>query len=255
MTSQPPASDSPFDPGPYIRRPQVDVATAVGLAWHLLVRLPPDAPPEVRRRAQSLRRAAAELQRAWTDAQGRPEDRRPADIAVDNAWAAMEGRLENYTRLPADEFPRAVRAQELLALLFPTGLQFLRLPFEAEWAESQKRLGLIDGHGLDGELGELCGPEFLRHLRAAHDTYGRVLGLGSSTQVTDAPGLLEPLRQLQSAIAAYALQVVATYLEDDANPATAPAVEALLGPLRVVNGRGQGPALEPGTPTMPLPEV
>jgi hypothetical protein len=256
-----------FDPTPYVRRPIADVATAVGLTARLLRLVPSGAGAEVKRRARDLRGATVGLQKAWAQViETRPEDRRPADLEVDHAWGGIHGRLESYGNLPSAAFPRAARAGELLDLLFPDGMTFLQLPYEAEWAESDKRLRLIDDRHLEPELIELCGADFVAYLKSAHKQYGRVLGTTAARLPAEtAPTMVEPLRRVTQAISRYALQVAATV--DETRPETVRAARTALSPLdehrarSAASGSGQAAGtdgdVQPGAPTpvTPLPEV
>jgi hypothetical protein len=256
-----------FDPTPYVRRPIADVATAVGLTARLLRLVPSGAGAEVKRRARELRSATSALQKAWAQViEARPEDRRPADLEVDHAWGGVHARLEAYGNLPAAAFPRAARAGEILELLFPDGMTFLQLPYEAEWAESEKRLRRIAERRLEPELVELCGQDFVAYLKSAHEQYGRILGTTAPRLPAEtAPTMAEPLRRVTQAISRYALQVAATV--DETRPETVRAARAALSPLDEHRARSAasaaGPAAsdpaggEPGAPSpvTPLPDV
>ena len=69
-------------------------------------------------------------------------DRRQFDLRIDTAWGGLLDRLQAYARLPADKYPAAARAQELVDTLSPDGREWLTIVYEAEWAESNKRLDL-----------------------------------------------------------------------------------------------------------------
>jgi hypothetical protein len=43
-------------------------------------------------------------------------DRRPADIALDRAWAGCHARIKAYASFPVDRFPKCQRAGKLIAL-------------------------------------------------------------------------------------------------------------------------------------------
>lgn len=135
--------------------------------------------PALLEAAQWLRGATVDLQSAWAAnvAKGPAGARRPADMAVDNAWAALEGRLASFARLPLEQYPKAKRAAELLDLLFHDGLTFLQLAYAEEWAESEQRLKMIDAQKLEADIDALAGPEFLAEVRRTHALYGKALGI------------------------------------------------------------------------------
>lgn len=219
-----------FDVTAYVRPPVLKVAGAVGLATALLHAIPRDAPPPVRAAAKKLRARAAALQEAWRGAErvSRAEDPRPADQAIDNAWGALYARLEAYASLDRERVPRAARAAELLTALFPDGLSFLKLPYAEEWSESKKRLDRVASDALDKDLDALAGKEFLEEVRAAHERYGKAIGITAPRAAVDAPAsLVEPLREVSRAIAAYAVQVVAAAQQSDDEATTSGLLRAL----------------------------
>jgi hypothetical protein len=247
-----------FDPTPYVRPPVVDVPAAVGLSVALIKAMPTPCTDEVRKSARRLRASTLALQQAWAkgDDKAPSLDKRPADVALDNAWSALFGRLESYARLPAEQAPRAERAAELVATLFSGGLSFLTLPYASEWAESEKRLTKIDQQKLGPALDELAGPDFLTVLRDAHAAYGEALGMTKALAAGSAPvSLAEPLREVTRAIASYTLKLCAM-ADDDASIA---AVRQALRPLDEYRAstarRPAKPQDEPSTPDTPLPDL
>ena len=108
---------------------------------------------------------------------GRSEDRRPYDQALDGAWGCAYDRLDALGRLPAERYPSAQEAARLRQAIFPDGLSFLKLPYEAEWAESQRRLELIASKGWEADLQRLIGAEFVTEVKRCHKDYGEVLGI------------------------------------------------------------------------------
>jgi hypothetical protein len=204
-----------FDPAPYMRPPRLDVRQAVSLSIALLSALPKNAGPSTKKAARRLRSAAQDLQTAWSHRQRaaspRPTEKVKADRRIDGAWGALKARLEAYGWLPADFYPRAPRAEELVASVFPTGLDFLTLPMNEEWFESNERLKRIKNENLDAEIDALAGPEFLVEVRAAHEQYGAVLGITQAQSLPpDSTVLLGPLRAVVAAMGDYLLQIIAS---------------------------------------------
>jgi hypothetical protein len=151
--------------------------------------------------------------------------------------------------------------------LFPEGLTFLQLAYNAEWAESQQRIARIDKDNLAGEIEELAGPEFLAEVRKAHDNYGRVLGITKAAKGNEPSNLIDPLRAVGKAIVQYALKLAGMAGDSEKSLQM---VRAALRPIddhRAASSarRGAGTGQEegeaapeaapPATPATPVPEV
>lgn len=225
-----------FDPTPYLRPPRLDVRQGVALAIALLSALPKDATDGMKRTARAVRKATLAMNKAWDQkrrAAGapRPASKARADHRVDTAWAALKMRLDACALLPVEAHPKAERAAEISRLLFPEGLEFLKLSMDLEWAESNALLGRIaEDDALGKDLVAITGPEFLAEVRAAHEAYGEVLGITKAHETpADVAALREPLRELVSAIGDYLLQVVASV--DRERPETVQSARAALAPI------------------------
>jgi hypothetical protein len=206
-----------FNPDVYTSVPTRTPRATLGLARALLSAAPAAPDPALGKRIAKIRKAAKHLQVAWIEASRPPQptqDVRVLDVALDRRWASVRSRLQGCIQLEDDD--HAPRAAKLDALLFPTGLDFLRLPFAEQWAESHRRLILIKADGLRAELSELIGAPYLPALDKAHAAYGSALGITDKKPAApDAARVLEPLRVLQAAIASYARAVVGAVDEDD----------------------------------------
>ncbi|MBI3184927.1 MAG: hypothetical protein HYZ28_22535 [Myxococcales bacterium] len=77
-----------------------------------------------------MRKAVVALQQNWAARDAKKEDPRPIDNRLDVGWGAFHDRLAAYSKLPVDQYPKAKRAQELVALLFPEGLTERQKPTE-----------------------------------------------------------------------------------------------------------------------------
>lgn len=256
-----------LDPTRYLRPPVVDVPGGVALGIALVTAAGKQLPAAPKRALKQLRQTVIALQKDWsTQRQAElitEEDRRPADQRLDRVWAAVGVRLESLAALPST-LAQSKQAAQLYARLFPTGLDFLKLPFEREWAESEQRLGQIADEEVQGLLTSLVGDFVLAELRDAHANYGRVLGITTARgETTVGPNLLEPLRTVQQAIVGYALQVVAAA---HADPELAGVARAALRPideLREAQARratsrapaDSGATTPTVTPTTPVPEA
>lgn len=255
-----------FDASPYVRPPVIDVGSGIALGIALLSALPKSAPDDVKKAARKLRKSVVTLQGAWEKAGGPagPRDKRPADQATDNAWACLHGRLSDYAALPAAQWPKAARAQDLIDQLFPDGLTFLQLPYATEWAESEKRLARIEANKLANDIDALAGSEFLAEVRRAHAHYGLVLGITKAAKGDGPENLADPLRALGKSIVQYALKLVGLASDSEESLRM---VRAALRPIdehraatakRSAGGDKEGASPEappPATPETPVPEV
>jgi hypothetical protein len=260
-------SSEPLDPTLYVRQPVVDLRGAVALSVALLSAVPPQSPPNVKDSALRLRTCVLALQSAWAESE-RVEKaplKRPVDLAADTSWKALDGRLASYARLPAERYPKALRAQVLRDTLFPAGLSFLRLDYKLQWAEAEKILQRIEQETLAPEIDDLAGPEFLSEVRLAHTAYGAVLGITSPAPETLQVKLQDPLREVTRAIANYGLQVVAAANADPgwlvaARAALRPIDEARAAAARRTAARASKTPLPPepdqeGSPDTPVPPL
>jgi hypothetical protein len=222
-----------FDPSVYTRAPKLDVAGAVALSIQLLAAVPPEPTPAVKKAAKALRKKAIALQNAWKarDRMEKRADPRPVDVMADGAMGRLYGRIEDYAGLPADQYPLAARAQEILATLFPEGLAFLKSEYVVQWAETQKRLERIEEENLATDIDKVAGPEFLADVRRVHKVYGEAVGVTKARGTVDVPSLASPLREVSAAIAVHAVQLVAIVMDADADAPARRAARAALRPL------------------------
>lgn len=248
---------TPFDPDQYTTVPTRSAGATLGLSRALLSAAPSRSLASQALRLARLRESAERLQRSWVDA-GRPvvtEDPRKLDTVLDRRWSAVRGRLECCVLLGDDD--HGPRAEVLLDTLFPTGLDFLKLSYPEQWAQSERRLALIAADGLEDELEALCGEPYLPLLRDAHVAYGEGLGITKRKEVPVEARVLEPLNELKDAIASYARGVIGTMNERDAGSVAAAAqqLEPILRARRA-STPGEVTAEEPSEPVeAPLPAL
>lgn len=247
-----------FDPSLYATVPTRTPGASLSLARGLLSAAASEPEPPVAKRLAKVRKAAKRLQVAWVEA-GRSNatvsDVRPLDVALDRSWSCLRTRLDGAAQLGDDD--HAPRATVLLQTLFPTGLDFLKLPYAEEWAESERRLAMIKRDGLASELEALAGKPYLPAVKKAHTAYGAALGITDKKAATvDAVRVVEPLRALQAAIGSYARTVVGLVDEDD-TASVAAAQEQLEPLLRAKRPRASGATeAEAEEPVeAPLPEL
>lgn len=240
-----------FDPSLYLRPPVLDVPTGIALAQALLSAQPKGASPDLRKAGKTLDRLCTELKLGWDarETAARPTDRRRFDQALDGAWGRFHDRLLCYSALPVERNPAAAHAGKLYQTLFPDGLSFLKLSYEAEWSESQRRLDRINKEGWDRDLDRFCGSEFLAEVRHAHKEYGEILGITKPAPATPLDAnLRELLRQLSSAMSRYTLKILAGV--DDEDPASVQTARQALRPYddfraAITRRQGSGSSDEP----------
>lgn len=224
----------------YTHAPRLDIGSGVTLGLALLRLAMPasEAPPLLAKATDRLRTTTAALQKEWgtrheTLGSKRSATTKSADIRLDTVHRAISGALTSLGMLPESASPRVERARSLLKMLYPDGRKFLNSPYVVEYAESQKRLDLIDKNNLGPEIDALCGPEFLPELRAAHEEYGRAVLSTLAGETSVIPNELRPyMASLSDSIVNYAIQVVATVDPDD--PTTVERVRAMLRPMEVL---------------------
>lgn len=197
-----------FDPSVYHRPPVISTASGFTLGCALITAMPKKSPDMVRRTAEILRADTMALQASWIakDKEFKAEFRRKTDTWADNAWGALHGRIESYRRLPGAKYPLVGRAEEILALLFSEGLSFVLLPYDEQWAESEKRMKKIEMNALEKDIEAIAGSEFLENLREAHEAYGKLTGTTEPKAPVTKVTVGDPLRKVQVAIGRYARQ-------------------------------------------------
>lgn len=221
-----------IDYGRYLRFPVADVQGSLALGISMISAHDRSLPPVVRREARRLRQALVDLQQVWgavrSTQAGRIQDPRESDARVDRAWAAVFASIQGAAGLP-DDVPQSQAARQLLEAVFPTGLRFLLLPFEKQWSESEIRLDQLRTPDLGRALSEVVASYVVDELMAAHEEYGRVLGITDAKQLPPAKvGLMDVLRQFREALHGYVFQLLAA---GHADPKLQPAVRASLRPL------------------------
>jgi hypothetical protein len=230
------------DPNQYTSIPARTPAAMLSLFRALVAAAAEIPTPPIVNRLTKMHVKASTLQKAWIDA-NRPnsgEGLRIYDIAVDRRWAAVRTRLQPWVDAEDEEY--GPRAAELLALLFPTGLDFLNIAYAEQWAEGERRLMMIDQDQLETDLIELAGERFLQRLRQAQIAYGDALGITKKKDIDpDTARVLDSLRALRSEIAGYARLVLG--LVDDDDDTSIAAAELQLEPiLRYRKPRAEGEA-------------
>jgi hypothetical protein len=175
-----------------------------------------------------------------------------ADHELDVAWKALRTRLDGYALLPVSKFPKAARAAELIALLFPDGMGFLNFHYDEEWAITTTVLEMVLRQGLDKDIDDIAGPEFLVHIRYCHSAVGEALKKVADAESSPKVNRFELIQALSQAINDWALKVLATV--DPSQPATVDAARRALQPIldeRAQQANARKPKKPKTPPTTP----
>lgn len=177
-----------------------------------------------------------------------------ADRALDDAWSASRDWLGAVVKI-GGHLPRASEVRELHSFLFGSGLSFLNTKYDVQWAESETRIDALRSERNASLVRELGGQAIVDALFAAHEAYGRALGV---TRTPVDPGDVRvrgPLDDVLDRVREYVIAVVASVRHDQ--PETQARADRLLRPLvewdsrpRAGGRSGDEPA-EPGDPSEP----
>ncbi|HEU4409437.1 MAG TPA: hypothetical protein VFS43_29535 [Polyangiaceae bacterium] len=158
-----------------------------------------------------------------------------ADLWVDTAWGAFHSYLQGWARLPArrgEAAAKAERAKVLLEGVFPEGLRFLKLPYELEWAETEKRLDRLLDPDYAEHVAALGAEPFVETIREAFEAYGAALhGDERSAGPKAAAKVREPLDRFVAALRGYVLSVTAYGHAGGEGSGEQVLADALLAPL------------------------
>jgi len=242
-----------FDPALYTRMPRYDVAAGITLSRQIIASLPGRPPAPLKRCAERLGHETETLQRVWREreAEAANFDPRPIDTMADNAWRNFHDRLAAYAGLPTEFYPEAGRAAEIVSVLFPEGLSFLKLDYSSQWAESERRLQHIQAEKLEADVNKLAGAAFLAEVRRCHVLYGEAIGVSKPKERRTPIPLSEPLRTMTQSLIALCAQLVALYYEGDADQRAE--VRAALRPIDDFRAAALRRARGGNVPTPPAP--
>lgn len=162
---------------------------------------------------------------------------RNADRAVDHAWGCLRDWLGAFVRLGAPA-PRLAESTALYNDLFGQGLAFLNQRYQTQWTASESRLRTLAEPAQEGLVRELGGGPFLDHLRAAHEAYGRAVGVTAPTPLAIDGKVLPELDAVRARLREYAVAVLGTVRRG--SPGSAELAEALLRPLTSWKSRKPG---------------
>jgi hypothetical protein len=180
-----------------------------------------------------------------------------ADHALDIAWSAAHQWLTGWARSQAE--PYAGYANTVLEAIFPDGLSFVNASYAVEWTESHTRMTRLRELKLDVHFEKLGGRAFLERIVAAHEAYGKVLGITESKKMP--PAAADVRAVMDNALGALRQYVahVAT-LGNRNDPESFALAERLLSPLsswtsRRPSAKGEEPAPIPPDGGMKAPVV
>lgn len=148
------------------------------------------------------------------------------DYVADRAAKAVKLRLEAWPLVGDDEQGR--QAVELLAVLYPNGLQFTRAAFAVQNAEMHRMLTEMKTPEVAAALDELVGPKFIKAFKQAAKKYSTMVKAMGRTVRSDVDQRAVVIG-MQTAIVQHASRVLGE-LEDD-DPASVERVRGLLAPI------------------------
>lgn len=243
-----------FVPAPYVTAPLINVASGIALGNSLLQHTPASLGPAAQAATARLRDATQHMEEIWAKrAPPTVRDARPLDNSADVAWAAFIDRIAAYASLPQARHPKAEQAAGVLTRLELRDRGWLNARFNEQWAQAQRRLDRIESLGLRATVQTLAGEDFLTEVEQTHKAYGEALGITAQHPEVEANvDLVEPLRALGAAMAAYGLQLAAQYAGADAEGRRA--IVRALRPIdehRVRYARGGQPDAQAPTPPPP----
>lgn len=236
-------------PGAFIQLPMTDAQELLALCTAVLAAAEGlELEPKVERARGRLEGATGglrELLQLQHEARAKTpkrSDRRRVDRALDRVWSAFEAWLEAWGRLDDDE-ELAAKASELHGTVFHDGLGFVQKRMRVQWAESQKRLGILQSEEARQVIEAHGGGRFLRRLEALQGEYGEVLGLTRVPNPAPAPVRVgQAFDLLRNSLRDYVGKVAASVEVDDpaseslASKLLRPLLDGSLDPRRSTNG-------------------
>ncbi|MDQ3034348.1 MAG: hypothetical protein M3Y87_18210 [Myxococcota bacterium] len=133
-----------------------------------------------------------------------------------NAWAATHGGIEAVSRIPASASNKGARAAKLLAITFPDGLSFTRLPAAQAWAFGDRLVSRIVESGAKQQIDELVGTDHLQAAKKATVALGEIIGVGKTViDIPDPTAVQHLLAKFQRAVGRYSRVMLAKVDDED----------------------------------------
>lgn len=173
------------------------------------------------------------------------QSRKEADLRCDDIWRSTQAWLTGWSTVRS---PLAPLAAQLKATLFPDGLAFINLTFEAQWSEQQHRLDAIAKTDLEPAFAKLGGADFLAELKASHTAYGQVLNITSATKAPLPVPIAPALKSLVDSIGRY-LTALKSFADDGSEQSSL--AELLAEPVERFRATRSSPATPPPPPVSP----
>jgi hypothetical protein len=201
---------SDIDLTPYTGAVRFGAQHGIVLASQLAVAAPPDITPGEQRALDLMGKKAKRVQKVLV-ARGKaaPGGLRPVLSALDAAYGGIYARLTSAAKLPAGFGDIAARAAAVLDAVLADGLGFLVNDAETKYAESERRLQVIEEKGLAAEIDRAAGAGFLDALKGAHAALAEALGMGATPVHFARTELLDAVTELAQSVGDYGLQVAA----------------------------------------------
>lgn len=225
---------APFDRVDYNSAPVITVSTGITLASALCDACPAGASPGVQKAAAHLSSVAAKAQSDLVNRNRQlgafpDEDSRGLDTEADRCWGAFRLRGQAMAMLRPDVYPKAQRAAEIDARLFPQGTEFLKSEYTSQSTSMATILQIIDEGGLEHDINDILGPEFLAAVREVQPRYAAMVKERLRRDKAAGQNLFETIRAIQAAIVNYAGKVIGSIEHDD--PATEETARVALLPI------------------------
>lgn len=244
--------------------PNVSVAYTLMLVRSLISAADPVLQYKGAKRALTRLRAAAEALRSIYSATppAKPESiTRAADTTMDKAVKALHERLVAYEGLVKVN-EDTVDAANIVAAVFPKGLEILNLRYREEWAEIDTLLQRIESEKLQKRIGELAGAVFLSNVVASHKAYGEALNITKAKdEEVEMAKVMEPFQLTRQALGTYAAVVVSAARNQEISVADAVRALAPVATAKADNKPSRGKKEEPSDserveePGKPLPPI
>ena len=192
----------------YVTNTRFSAADGIVLGMQLITAAAGVDAARPRKALELVRREVVELQDI-TRGRLRPTGSALRSIAARLGGGYVGARmiLDGLARITTSE--AQARVSSLRVRLLPQGTKFVTGEFSELYTTSENLLRRVEEHGLEAEIDELVGSEFLPFIRAQHAAFGEALGVGETAiDVPDGRAVATQIGALADAIAAYGRAMV-----------------------------------------------